>query len=129
MSSDQDLPDVFTRLQFLVCLAFAMTANKSQCQSFDKIGLYLPTPFFTHGQLYVALSRVQGGSSSIVVLDRRVKNVDIYNKLKVIHIFFVSRRTSLKERVPTVARKRTCSTRESTNDDDKRVARRIMSYV
>ena len=79
-SSDQDLPVVFTRLQFPMRLAFAMTANKSQCQSFDKIGLYLPTTFFTHGQLYVALSRVQGGSSSIVVLDRRVKNV-VYRKI------------------------------------------------
>jgi len=78
--SDQDLPFVFTRLQFPVRLAFAMTANKSQCQSFDKIGLYLPTPFFTHGQLYVALSRVRGGSSSIVVLDRSVKNI-VYREI------------------------------------------------
>ena len=34
--------------------------DSSQCHAFDKIGLYLPTPFFAHGQLYVALSRVRG---------------------------------------------------------------------
>ena len=51
-----------------------MMTNKPQCQSLDKIGLYLPSPFFTHGQLYVASSRVRGGSSSIVVLDRRVQD-------------------------------------------------------
>lgn len=38
-------------------VAFAMTINKSQGQSLDIAGLYLPTPCFSHGQLYVSLSR------------------------------------------------------------------------
>ena len=35
-----------------------MTINKSQCQSLNKIGIYSKDDVFTHGQLYVALSRV-----------------------------------------------------------------------
>ena len=48
----------FVRHQFPLKLAFAMTANRSQGQSMKKVGIYLPTPFFSHGQLYVACSRV-----------------------------------------------------------------------
>ena len=38
--------------------AFAMTINKAQGQTLKRVGLYLPDSCFTHGQLYVAASRV-----------------------------------------------------------------------
>lgn len=54
------LPFKLKRRQFPVRLAYAMTINKSQGQTFDKVGIYLPSPCFAHGQLYVAFSRARG---------------------------------------------------------------------
>ena len=47
------------RNQFPLIPAFAMTINKSQGQSFKHVGISLTNPVFSHGQLYVALSRTR----------------------------------------------------------------------
>ena len=55
--SDVNLPFVLERRQFPVRLAYSMMINKAQGQTFDRVGIYLPAPVFSHGQLYVAFSR------------------------------------------------------------------------
>lgn len=47
----------FKRLQFPIKVAFAMTVNKAQGQSFNVVGVNLQQEVFSHGQLYVAFSR------------------------------------------------------------------------
>lgn len=75
-----DLPFDFKRLQFPVRLAFAMTINKAQGQSLQVCGLNLANPCFSHGQLYVACSRV-GKPTDLYVYapDGQTKNI-VYPK-------------------------------------------------
>ncbi|XP_046812126.1 ATP-dependent DNA helicase pif1-like [Lucilia cuprina] len=53
-----DYPFNFKRLQFPLKLSFAITINKSQGQSLKLAGIDLRESCFSHGQFYVACSRV-----------------------------------------------------------------------
>lgn len=55
--SDVNLPFILKRRQFPIIPAYAMTINKSQGQTFQHVGIYLEEHVFSHGQLYVSLSR------------------------------------------------------------------------
>jgi ATP-dependent DNA helicase PIF1 len=62
-SDDEMFPFQFKRKQFPIRLSFAMTVNKAQGQTIPNVGVYLPKPMFSHGQLYVALSRATARSN------------------------------------------------------------------
>ncbi|POM60415.1 Helitron helicase-like protein [Phytophthora palmivora] len=56
-------------LKFPVVPAFAMMINKAQGQSIHHVEIYLESPVFAHGQLYVALSRVTPRKAIKIAVD------------------------------------------------------------
>lgn len=56
--SDTRMPFKLVRKQMPLQICYAMTINKAQGQSLQTVGLFLPKSVFTHGQFYVAISRV-----------------------------------------------------------------------
>jgi ATP-dependent DNA helicase PIF1 len=72
----EDLGFPFQRLQFPIRIAFAMTINKAQGQSLKVAGVNLESPCFSHGQLYVACSRVGNPKNLFIYCkDGQTKNI------------------------------------------------------
>ena len=66
----------FKRLEFPIKACFAMTINKAQGQSLKVAGVDLRNDCFSHGQLYVACSRVSSPDSLVVLQpEGQTKNV------------------------------------------------------
>jgi len=56
------------------------TVNKAQGQTIPNVGVYLPEPVFSHGQLYVALSKATARSSIRILAMSAEKDVNKENK-------------------------------------------------
>ena len=73
--SNTSLPFSFKRVQFPIQPCFAMTINKAQGPTFQRVGVDLSTPCFSHGMVYVALSRVGSPNGLSVYSDCMTRNV------------------------------------------------------
>ncbi|UYV80257.1 KLHDC10 [Cordylochernes scorpioides] len=62
---DKHSPLHFKRLQFPIRVSFAMSINKAQGQSLKIAGIDLEQPCFSHGQLYVACSRLEATENPV----------------------------------------------------------------
>jgi len=77
--SDEENAFKFTRRQFPIRVCFSMTINKSQGQSVKFVGLDLRSPAFTHGQFYVAVSRVTSVSNIKAIWTEGVREARTQN--------------------------------------------------
>ncbi|GBM26361.1 hypothetical protein AVEN_239360-1 [Araneus ventricosus] len=82
--SDVNLPFILKRRQFPLIPAYAMTINKSQRQTFDKVGIYFDEPVFSHGQLYVALPRSRN-PNNVKFTQRHLKYKENCSTKKILH--------------------------------------------
>lgn len=72
--SQSPWPFKLIRRQFPIVISYAMTIKKSQGQSLTNVGLYLPKPIFSHGQLYVAISIVRKKNGMKILIHDNEKN-------------------------------------------------------
>ncbi|CAJ2679402.1 unnamed protein product [Trifolium pratense] len=87
-SDDSKWPFILRRKQFPIKVCYAMTINKSQGQSLNYVGLYLPKPVFSHGQLYVAFSRVTSPNGLKILIIESDENYVQHTKNVVYHEVF-----------------------------------------
>ena len=85
------LPFKLIRTQFPVNLAFCLTINKSQGQTIGNVGIVLHEPVFSHGQLYVALSRSKSSHTTKVVIPQPESGPPSYQTSNIVYKEVLSR--------------------------------------
>lgn len=76
-----NFPFQFKRVQFPVNVCFVMTINKSQGQTLRAAGVDLRTRCFSHGQLYVACSRVTSPDSLYILAPGSITTNVVYREV------------------------------------------------
>jgi hypothetical protein len=89
--SDKRIPFKFQRRQFPVVVSFAMTINKSQGQSLKHVGVYLPQSIFSHGQLYVVMSRVTSKKDLKMLITDEKEDTDETENVVYKEVFRITR--------------------------------------
>jgi ATP-dependent DNA helicase PIF1 len=69
-TSDCQFPALLKRIQFPILGAYYITINRAQGQTLKYAGLFLQNSVFTHGQLYVALSRCGDPNNIFVFINQ-----------------------------------------------------------
>ena len=87
----EEIPINMIRRQFPVRLGCAITINKSQEQSYNNVGIYLSNPIFSHGQLYVALTRIRYHNNLKILLSNESRFLNVTENKK--------RKTSSKKKI------------------------------
>jgi len=65
-----------------------MIINKSQRQSLEHVGVHLPTPVFSHGQLYVIDSRVTSREGlKILIIDEDGEDTNVTSNVVYEEVF------------------------------------------
>ena len=81
-----DMSFQFKRLQYSIRLAFAIKIHKALGQSLGLCDLYLHTDCFSHGQLYVACSRVGNPDNHFIYTETGTTKNIVYKYWKIKHI-------------------------------------------
>ena len=69
---DKKWPFILKRRQFPIRICYCMIINKSKGQTLKQAGLYLKDDVFSHGQLYLALSRVTYYTGIKILIEKKM---------------------------------------------------------